>query len=175
MKVSIVLTGRDLVLQDITESNLAEIAVLANEPTIAANLKDVFPSPYSMEDARQFFTLLKEGKLGYVWGIFYRDNFAGVISIVPQQDIYRHSAEIGYWLGLPFQGKGIMTEAVRLVTEYTFKELNIYRIYAGVFAPNTASAKVLEKNGFSCESVKKKAVIKNGVLMDEHLFVKLNI
>lgn len=171
----VTLTGRSVVLQPVTENELDELAMLANNPAIAANLKDVFPSPYTRADARSFYTLILEGKLGYVWGIFYNHSFAGIISIIPQTDIYRHSAEIGYWLGETYQGKGIMTEAVFLVTEYAFKELNIYRIYAGVFAPNKVSANVLLKNGFHCEAIKKKAVIKNGVLLDEHLFVKLNL
>ena len=176
MKSIVTLTGQNgITLSPVSEKDLLQIATLANNPAIAANLKDVFPSPYHLEDAKLYLTLVEKGVMGLVWGIFSNEQFAGIISILPQTDIYRHSAEIGYWLGAPWQGKGIMTEAVKLVTTFTFNELNIYRIYAGVFEGNEASAKVLAKNGYTLEAIKKKAVIKKGVLLDEHLYVKLNL
>lgn len=176
MNSLLTITGKEGVsLQAITAKDLEDMAVLANNPRIAAFLRDSFPSPYSLNDARQFLALIQQGALQYVWGIYSADKIAGVITITPQTDIYRHTAEIGYWLGEPFHGKGIMTEAVKLATEYAFKELNLYRIFAGVFAPNEASKKVLLKNDFYLESIRKKGVIKNGQLYDDYLFVKLSI
>ncbi|NSL86243.1 GNAT family N-acetyltransferase [Chitinophaga sp. Mgbs1] len=165
----------DIKLKAIERSDLEDMSVLANNPAIAANLRDSFPSPYSLKDAEAFLALIEEGKLKYVWGIYVKDKIAGVITLTPQEDIYRHSAEIGYWIGAPFYGKGVMSEAVALLTAYTFSELDIHRIYAGVFAYNEASKKVLLKNGFHQEAVKRKAILKNGVYHDEHLMVKMDI
>ncbi|NLR61795.1 GNAT family N-acetyltransferase [Chitinophaga polysaccharea] len=176
MKTIVTLTGKnDVKLKAIERSDLEDMAVLANDPAVAANLRDTFPSPYSLKDAEEFLSLIEQGKLNHVWGIYAKDKIAGAITLTPQTDIYRHSAEIGYWLGAPFHGKGIMTEAVSLLTEYAFREMNILRIYAGVFAYNEASKKVLMKSGYHLEAVKVKAVIKNDVLHDEHLMVKMNI
>ena len=83
------------------------------------------------------------------------------------------SAEIGYWLAEPFWGQGIATEAVRQLVEYTFYYFDIVRLYAEVFETNKASMRVLEKNGFYLEGVRRKAVFKNGLLMDDFIWVKL--
>ncbi|NML40111.1 GNAT family N-acetyltransferase [Chitinophaga sp. G-6-1-13] len=169
------LTGKgDVTLKAIEHGDLKELSVLANNPAIAANLRDSFPSPYSLKDAEAFFALIQQGKLHHVWGIYVKDKIAGVISLSQQTDIYHHSAEISYWLGAPYHGKGITTEAVALLTACAFRELNIYRIYAGIFAYNDASKKVLLKNGYHLEAIKEKAIIKQGCLHDEHLMVKLN-
>ncbi|QJB38501.1 GNAT family N-acetyltransferase [Chitinophaga oryzae] len=175
MQTIITLTGKhDVTLKAITRGDLQDLAVLANDPAVAANLRDSFPSPYSLKDAETFFALLQNGQSEPTWGIYEKDKIAGVITLSRQADIYRHSAEIGYWLGAPYHGKGIMTEAVALLTDYAFREMNTYRIYAGIFAGNEASKKVLLKNGYHLEAVKEKAIIKQGRLMDEHLIVKLN-
>ncbi|NIG55773.1 GNAT family N-acetyltransferase [Chitinophaga sp. Cy-1792] len=170
------LSGKNNVtLKAIEQRDLEEMALLANDPAIAANLRDSFPSPYTMQDAEAFYALIQEGKINHAWGIYYKDKIAGVITLTPQQDIYQHSAEIGYWLGAPFHGKGIMSEAVSLLTAYGFEAMHLLRIYAGVFAYNKASQQVLQKAGYHLEAIKKHAVIKNGVLHHEHLMVKMNI
>lgn len=96
-----------------------------------------------------------------------------MISIIEQSDIYRHSAELGYWLGEPYWGKGIVTEAVKMISSYGFNELKIERIFAGVFDFNKASINVLQKNGYQLEGISKNGVIKNNIIRDEHRFYKL--
>ena len=98
----------------------------------------------------------------------------GAIGIYPQTDIHRQSAELGYWLGQKYWGQGITTEAVNAIVEYAFKYMDIRRVYASVFERNIASMRVLEKCGFAREAVHYKAIVKNGVLMDEHIFTKLS-
>ncbi|MFB6456826.1 GNAT family N-acetyltransferase [Chitinophaga sp. Hz27] len=175
MNTVVTLSGNnDVTLKALAHSDLEEMAILANNPAVAANLRDSFPSPYTLQDAEIFYNLIQEGKITHVWGIYYKDKIAGVITLKLQEDIHRHSAEIGYWLGAPFHGKGIMSEAVSLLTDYAFTGLHLVRIFAGTFDYNKASQKVLEKSGYHLESVKKKAAIKNGVILDEYMMVKLN-
>jgi len=83
------------------------------------------------------------------------------------------SAEIGYWIGEDFWGKGITTEAIRQMVEYTFYYFDKIRIYAEVFENNKASMCTLEKNGFYLEGVRRKSVLKNSILMDDYIWVKL--
>jgi RimJ/RimL family protein N-acetyltransferase len=97
----------------------------------------------------------------------------GGIGLILNSDVYVYSAEIGYWLGEPFWNQGIATEAVRQMIEYCFYYFDIIRIYAEVFEINKASMRVLEKNGFYLEGVRRKAVYKNAVLMDDYIWVKL--
>ena len=100
--------------------------------------------------------------------------FCGIIGLIIQEDVYAKTAEIGYWLGEQFWGKGIMTKAVELMTEYGFGKLKLVRIYTGIFEYNITSMKVLEKNGYVKEGIFKKAIYKNRKTWDEHRYCKLN-
>jgi len=73
----------------------------------------------------------------------------GSIALVPQTDVYRKSTEIGYWIGEPYWGKGIATEAIRQILDFGFKNLDIVRIFTGIYGHNLASQKVLEKKWLS--------------------------
>ena len=94
----------------------------------------------------------------------------GGIGFLFKEDIYRRTAEIGYWLGEEFWGLGIMTEAIRAATEYVFTNYDICRIYACVFEWNPASMRVLEKSEYQFEARLRKNVTKNGVAIDELIY-----
>jgi len=81
-----------------------------------------------------------------------------------------HRAEIGYWLAKPFWGRGIMTAVVRRLCEFGFAEFGLVKIEAHVFADNAASAKVLEKCGFTQEGYLRKHYFKDGGFIDSRLF-----
>jgi len=157
-------------LKDPGSIPLKELQILADHAAIANNLKDVFPHPYTREDAEVFLDVAAKGALGHTFGIFKEETFIGVGSIVPQQDVYRINGEIGYWLGRPYWGKGYATAAVKILTAYAFEELKLLRVFAGVFAHNPASMRVLEKNGYQLEAVIKSSLIKNGIITDEYLY-----
>lgn len=143
---------------------------MANNHAIAVNLRDTFPYPYTLEDAVTYLDLVVKGELGHVFGIYKDDTFVGCCSVIPQYDIYRINAEIGYWIGETYWGKGFATEAVKLSVEYAFKELDLLRVYAYIFEYNTASMRVLEKASFEKEAIIKSSTIKEGKVFDEHLY-----
>ncbi len=157
-------------LRDINQASPAEIQRLANNHAIAKNLRDVFPFPYALEDAQHFLELAANDKLGKVFGIYHQDIFIGTGRLVPGQDVYRINAEVGYWIGEDYWGKGYATSAVNLMVEYAFKELGLLRVYACVFSFNTASMRVVEKAGFEREAVIKSSIIKEGNVYDEYLY-----
>lgn len=148
----------------------AIIQQLANNHAIAVNLRDAFPHPYTFDDAVTFLELAKNGSLGCVFGIYNNNTFIGCCSLIPQNDVYRINAEIGYWIGEPYWRKGYATDAVKLLLDYAFKELNLLRVYAYVFEYNIASMRVLEKAGFEKEAEIKSSIIKEGQILDEHLY-----
>ena len=84
--------------------------------------------------------------------------------------VSEHSAAIGYWLAKPYWGRGIMTDVVRPAVEFAFAQWKLVRIFASVFDSNTASARVLEKNGFEFEGLLRKHHIKNGQSIDARLY-----
>jgi ribosomal-protein-alanine N-acetyltransferase len=87
--------------------------------------------------------------------------------------VFKLGAEIGYFIGEPFWGNGIASKALQLMTGYAFDAFDIIRIEAGVFAFNKASMRVLEKNNFHLESITKDAVLKNGKIIDDYIWIKL--
>src|SRR5690606_11757080 len=117
---------------------------------------------------------LNEGcKNGITLAIEHEGKFAGGIGAIPNQHEKRFSAAVGYWLGEPFWGKGIATQALKLFTEELFATTPLVRLYAGVYTPNTASMRVLEKAGYHREAILAKAAFKNGVFYDEYVFAKV--
>jgi RimJ/RimL family protein N-acetyltransferase len=150
------------------------LAELANNSKIAVNLRDGFPHPYTIEDAEKFIENFGVQIPQQVFAIEYDGEYTGNIGLHKATDVYRMSAEIGYFLGEPYWNKGIMTRAVNLICDYGFKNLDIVRIHAGIFEFNPASMKVLEKCGFKLESVAQKAIFKKGALWSEMKYVKLN-
>lgn len=164
------LTEGSVVLQPLTDVDATALAPLANNKKVWDNLRDYIPYPYSIADARAFIASTREESPPLTFGIFYRQECCGVIGLVPQQDVYRKNAEIGYWIGEPYWRRGIASVAVKLITSYGFWQLNLKRIQAGIFEYNKASMKVLEKNGYQKEGIFKKSVIKNGEFWNEHRY-----
>ncbi len=104
------------------------------------------------------------------FGIIVDGAAVGGLSLMPGEDIDRTSAEIGYWLGREFWGRGIATDAVRAVTAYAFDNLGFTRVFAVPFARNPASARVLEKAGYTEEGMMRRSAVKDGVIIDQRLF-----
>jgi RimJ/RimL family protein N-acetyltransferase len=173
MDAGITIPLRGAILRPWSEDDICGLARVANDPTIAATMRDGFPSPYTTDDARRFIELATGSAPGLLLAIEVDGNVAGGIGIHPLTDVYRKTAEIGYWLAMPHRGRGIATAAVGALVPLAFAQFDIHRIQAGVFSNNPASMRVLEKNGFNREAVHQKAVVKNGVVMDEVLYVQI--
>ncbi|MEM9981568.1 MAG: GNAT family protein [Bacteroidota bacterium] len=151
--------------------DVSALAILANNQKIWRNLTDLFPYPYSEKDAQWFIeNALTQTAHQYMTASRYEGTFCGVISCILLGDIYRKTAKMGYWLGEPFWGKGIATQAVAQMTQRAFQKLPIVRIQAGVFEHNEASMRVLEKNGYHKEGILKKVLFKEEQIWDEHLY-----
>jgi ribosomal-protein-alanine N-acetyltransferase len=93
---------------------------------------------------------------------------------VPGSDIERYSCEIGYWLGEEYWGRGIVTEALSLLTAHLFDRVNMLRVYALPFADNRASIRVLEKAAYVREATLRASSVKFGEPRDQALFAKIN-
>ena len=94
---------------------------------------------------------------------------------IPQSDVYRINAEIGYWIGEQYWRNGYATEAVKQLVALAFNQLGINRIYVDVFEYNVASMRVLEKIGFEKEAIIKLSVIKEGRIFNEYIYSITNI
>ena len=163
-----------ITLKNITEVPAKDIAALANNRAVSRNLRDAFPYPYSEADGLAFLELCKANGPGYNYAIFNEENiFVGGCGIIPKKDIYRLTAEVGYWIGQPYWGRGYATAAAKQLADIAFNDLKLVRIYAEVFACNPASMRVLEKAGFTLDAILKKNMIKEGKIMDSYLYSRV--
>ncbi|MCF8371232.1 MAG: GNAT family N-acetyltransferase [Bacteroidales bacterium] len=163
----------DITLRLLQPADAGRLAELANNEKVSRNLRDGFPHPYTKQNAIDFIEMCLSGKLQTVFAIEYISEYVGNISIHQEKDVYRKSAEIGYFIGEPYWNKGIATQAVQLICEWAFANLDIVRIHTGVFEFNPASCRVLEKCGFKKEGVFEKSVFKMAQLWDEIRYARL--
>lgn len=148
----------------------AELARQANDERVARNMRDYFPQPYTLTDARTWVALNLQITPATSLAIEVRGRVAGAIGLRQGEDVFRRSAEIGYWLGVAHHGRGIATEAVRAFVEYAFATFDVCRLQAGVFEWNAASARVLEKAGFVLESRERSSITKDGRTADRFVY-----
>ena len=160
-------------IRDWVSEDASSITRYANNRKIAMWLRDRFPFPYTMADATRFLTAVSQQSPRTVFAIAARSEAIGGIGLEFRDDVHRFTAELGYWLGEPFWGRGVMSQAVPLFVAWAFKHLEVHRIYAAVFAGNDPSIRVLEKAGFECEGRLRASVFKNGRILDQLLYAKI--
>jgi ribosomal-protein-alanine N-acetyltransferase len=159
------------VLRKWRPEDAGSIVKYADNKKIADNLRDGFPHPYSLSDAQNFIKNMgPDSDVRICLAIEIGGEAAGSIGVFLKEDVYRKSAEIGYWLGEPFWGQGVITDAIREICEIAFGKFDIVRIYAEPYAYNTGSRRALEKAGFTLEGVLKKSVCKNGEIFDSCIY-----
>lgn len=142
----------------------------ANNRKVWLNLRDRFPHPYTIADARNWLEMVVGVRPENSFAIAVDDEAVGGIGFTVQHDVGRRSAEIGYWLGEEFWGRGLATQALIAVTDYAFANYDLCRMYAHVFEWNPASARVLEKAGYQFEGRLKKSVTKDGQTIDQLMY-----
>jgi RimJ/RimL family protein N-acetyltransferase len=145
------------------------LAKYANNRKIWLNVRDIFPHPYTLDDAKWWISHAAE-KPGTNFAIINGNEAIGGIGLELQNDVYHRSAEIGYWLGEPFWGRGIATGALGALTKHAFAAFDLARIHSTVFEWNPASRRVLEKNGFQLEGTLRKSITKDGRTIDSFLY-----
>src|SRR5471030_3072869 len=142
----------------------------ADNKNISCFLLDRFPSPYTMEAATAWVSF----KLGEYpvtnFAIDIDGEVVGVIGLDFREDVYRKAPLLGYWISEEYWGRGIMTEAIKLVSNYALYNLDIVRIQAGVLGNNPSYMRALEKAGYVKEGILRNSIIKNGVILDEHIY-----
>ena len=149
-----------------------DIAVALSNKKIQDNLRDGLPYPYSEQDGIDYISSMLSANEDetFAFAITLDDKVIGSIGVFRQQNIHRQTAEMGYYIAEEYWGKGIMTDAVKQICEYVFKNSDILRIYAEPFAYNTGSCRVLEKAGFQYEGTLRNNAVKNGKVIDMKMY-----
>jgi len=152
------------------KSDVDSVVRHGNNVKIWRSLRDRFPHPYTREAAREWIEFARACRPEVDFAIEVGDEAVGGIGLKPGIDVERLSAEIGYWLGESFWGRGIATAALSATVAHAFRELGMIRVFAVPFATNEASVRVLEKAGFTREGLLRRSAVKEGRVIDQWLY-----
>ena len=146
----------------------------ANNINVARHLRDRFPHPYTRADAAAFLAHCLAADTISSFAIEIDGQAIGGAGFVRGTDVERFSAEVGYWLGEEYWGRGIATESVELLTRYLFEDLGLLRLFALPLADNAASIRVLEKARYEREALLRSSCVKYGIPRDQFLYSRLS-
>ena len=152
------------------DSDAAELARHADNRKVWLQLRDRFPHPYTIDDARGFIAFARGADPETAFAVTVGDLPVGSIGAVLREDVERCSAEVGYWLGEAYWGRGIATRALVAFTRFAFAAYGVERLFAVPLAANTASCRVLEKVGYRLEGRMRRSAVKDGVVQDQLLY-----
>ena len=141
-----------------------------NNYSVSKFLRDAFPFPYTQKDAMQWIDMVMHNKFNLAFAIADEKELIGGIGAMPNQDVNRFTAEIGYWLAEPFWNKGIISKAVSTFCGYLFNNFNFNHLTASIFEGNDASMRVVQKAGFVLEGVLRKNVFKENKFLDQYIY-----
>jgi RimJ/RimL family protein N-acetyltransferase len=152
-------------------TDATELARQANDRRIWVHMRDAFPHPYSLEDAQHFIATALGMSPETYFAIAVAGAVAGGIGYTLRADVERVAAEVGYWLGAAYWGRGIATDAVRALTRHAFlSHQELRRLYAVPFSSNPASGRVLNKAGYRPEGTLHQSVVKDGQILDQWMY-----
>jgi RimJ/RimL family protein N-acetyltransferase len=163
----------DLRVRSWRKDDLDALLRHANNPKIATNLRDQFPHPYTRRDGVEYLNYVRSLEIETSFAVEFEGEAVGGIGFKMGTDIARLSAEMGYWLGEPYWGRGLTTRAVSATSDWAFEQYKLTRIFAMAFSHNVASMRVLEKAGFEREGLLRRSAIKNGVILDQLMYAKV--
>ncbi|WKN41318.1 GNAT family N-acetyltransferase [Tunicatimonas pelagia] len=163
----------DILLRPWQAGDEPSLARHGNNYQIWKNVRDRFPHPYTLKDAQIWVQIANQDPMAINLAIVIEGQVIGAVGVVFKDDVYRRTAEIGYWLGEAHWGQGITTRAVQALSDYVLKHFDVCRLYAGVFEYNLASGRVLKKAGYHLEARLRQSVTKEGRTVDELIYVRL--
>ena len=152
------------------ETDAAELARHADNRNVWLQLRDRFPHPYTVDNARGFIAFARDANPETAFAVTVDDRPVGSIGTVLGEDVERCSAEVGYWLGESYWGQGIATRALVGFTRYAFAAYELERLFAVPLAANAASCRVLEKAGYRLEGRLRRSAVKDGIVQDQLLY-----
>ena len=160
------LSTERLLLRPFRLADAPHIQRLAGAREVALNTLHI-PHPYPDGAAEQWIAKHASGD-ELTFAIEHDDVLVGAIGLIPDRAHQR--AELGYWIGMPYWGRGFATEAVQAIVDYGSRAQALRRVHAQVFTRNPASARVLRKAGFEHEGTLRQHFKKWDEFVDVDLF-----
>lgn len=162
----------DVIIRNWKLSDAKNLSEALSNLNVQNNLRDGLPYPYTESDAINYITdmLAADGNNTFAFAIQYQGIVVGSIGAFRQNNIHCKTAELGYYVSEIYWGKGIATQAVKMICDFIFKNTDIIRIFAEPFAHNAPSCKVLERAGFQYEGTLRSNALKCGKVMDMKMY-----
>jgi [ribosomal protein S5]-alanine N-acetyltransferase len=160
----IMLRTKRLLMRRYREADIPVLVELLGAKEVAATTLRI-PHPYTEQDARNFLAAQESPAARFGMFEIEGGNLVGGLGLAPDEPYDR--AELGYWVGLPYWGRGYATEAAAEMLRHGFEDLKLNRITAAVFEGNPASEKVLLKLGFTLEGTLRQQFKKWGKYLDD--------
>ena len=171
VKALIILHPSSLSLRPFRNGDQADLVRHGNNPKVAEHLRDRFPQPYTLAEADAWIAFVERRSSMVNFAICVEDRVVGGIGVLPLDDIHRISAEVGYWLGEAYWGRGIAACALRGLVPYVFENFpQLNRLFAYVDQDHAPSIRVLEKAHFRREGLLVGNAIKHGQIRDQFLY-----
>lgn len=145
------LQGRFCRLRPYRPGDQVALCAVADDFMVARWMARAFPHPYTLRDAEEWIAIASADTRSRYFAIEVDGVLAGGLGMEPFDDERTGTAIFGYWLGRAYWGRGIATDAARMLADDAIANRGLRRLEASVFAPNAASARVLEKCGFQLE------------------------
>ena len=174
----LVTTSR-LIVRPMHPQDAPSMSLNANNPAISKYMSLAFPDPYTLANADTWITMntgLPHPTNFGICEVSSPDVLIGGIGLKLGADVSSHTAEIGFWIGEKYWGKGYTTEVLEGYTRWLFESWEgkdgqrLRRLWGAVFSGNNASMRCFEKCGYAKEGVMKGHAEKHGEIMDEHIF-----
>lgn len=166
--------GPGVLLRPWRTDDASELQQQAADRRVWVNMRDAFPHPYRLEHAEQFIARAAAMSPQTYFAIEVDGHVAGGIGFILHGDVERIGAEVGYWLGPAFWGRGIAAAALRALSAHAFAaHAGLERLYAVPFSSNPRSRRVLEKAGYGYEGTLRRSALKDGQVLDQWLYALL--
>jgi ribosomal-protein-alanine N-acetyltransferase len=166
------LAGRSVTLVPLEPGHACSLQRCADDQQVWATLVEGFPHPYTLADAQAWC----EGgwrERGVVWGIALAGEVIGCVGVQQERGWLQCNAEVGYWIGRAYWGRGLATDALRLASDWAFSSLDdLTRLHAPIFDWNLASQAVARKAGFTLEANMPHSAIKNGRVIGRVVYAR---
>ena len=168
------LAPADVTLRPWSAEDAEAFLRLAGDREIWLNLRERFPHPLTLPAAELWLADHIDARPpAMAFAVLAAGELAGGVNLRRREEPHAICADLTFWVGRPFWGRGIATGAVRAATAYAFDTLGLERVQAFVYDWNAASSRVLEHAGFVFEGRLRRYVLKDGRSADALLYAKL--
>ncbi|MDO5571565.1 MAG: GNAT family protein [Bacteroidales bacterium] len=160
----------DILLRDLNKTDARDLSLIFSDPSIKDNLCREVLLPYTINNARVFIGMSNISCNYISKAVEYQGSLVGLITLYPQENLFKYNAEILFLVAKEHRNKGIMSVALRKMLSYTFDNFLFERIFSNVLESNLTSIRILTKSGFKREGILRNSICMGGKFLNNCIF-----